>query len=119
MADEKKHTYVNTITPVFATGKYEYPNAGTVKPVRIYESHYYVEKKNVDNVEVYKAYRALMDVCFDRGVAKKVKQADLDKAMADFKTALEKEVGLSKEKEKKGETPAPKTEETTTSEVRG
>lgn len=116
MADEKKHTYVNTITPVFATGKYEYPNAGTVKPVRIYESHYYVEKKNVDNVEVYKAYRALMDVCFDRGVAKKVEQADLDKAMADFKTALEKEVGLSKEKEKKGETPASKTEETTTSE---
>lgn len=59
-----------------------------------------------------------MDVCFDRGVAKKVEQADLDKAMADFKTALEKEVGLSKE-EKKGETPAPKTEETTTSEVKG
>ena len=38
-----------------------------------------------------------------------------DKAMADFKTALEKEVELSKEEKKKGETPAPKTEETTTS----
>lgn len=113
MADGKKYTYVNSITPVFATGKYEYPNAGTVEPVRIYEPQYYIEKNNVDNVEVYKAYRALMDICFDRGVAKKVEQADLDKAMEDFKTVLEKEVGLSKE-----ETPAQKPEETTTPEAK-
>ena len=104
MADTeaKKHTYVNTTTPVFAFGKYEYPNAGTVAPVRIYEQQNYVEKKNVDNVEIYKAYRALMDVCFDK--SKEVEEADVDKAMDDFKTVVKKVLGFAKD-ESKTETP--------------
>lgn len=99
MSEEKfGREFINSISPVIESGKVVYGNVGTVKPVRIYETMQYVEKKNVDNTAVYQAYRALMDVCFVNGVVKAdLKEEDFNKALADYTEVLKKSVGLIKD----------------------
>lgn len=67
----------------------EYPNVGVVEPVRIYETMNYVEKENVENVEIHKSFRELMKFCFHN--SEKISQTDFDEKMNAFvQTVFEK-----------------------------
>lgn len=81
----------------------EYPNVGVIEPVRIYETMNYVEKENVENVEIHKAFRELMKFCFHN--AEKINKADLDEKMNAFVQTVVEKVDFEEESTGNNTTP--------------